>query len=66
MEVLKLIIEKGRICQWLAISGGVVVSIWLGLAGKIGAGEIVEIMKWAFLIAGGVEFIKILRGIEGG
>jgi len=66
MEVLKLIIEKGRICQWIAILGGTVVSIWLGLAGKIQADHIVEIMKWAFIVAGGVEFIKLLRGIEAG
>jgi len=64
MNILKLIIEKGRICQWLVICGAVLLCLLGGSKGWLQANHIVEIMKYAFCIAGGIELIKLGAGKE--
>jgi len=64
MSVLELIITKGRICQWIVIIGAVTLCLIGGMEGWLKSSAIVEIMKYAFMVAGGVELIKFLRGSE--
>jgi len=64
MNVLRLIIEKGRICQWLVILGAIFICFYGGSNGWLKAKDIVEIMKYAFIISGGIELIKLGAGKE--
>jgi len=55
-----LVVEKGRLCQWLVIVGCIVVSLCGGFAKFLEADHITKIMLYAVVVAGGVEVIKQL------
>lgn len=63
-DILKIVVEKGRICQWLAIVGAVVVSIFGGIGGWLTGEEIVKITLSGIAVAGAVEGIKLMKGVE--
>lgn len=63
-DILKIVVEKGRICQWLAIVGAVVVGVWGGVGGWLVGEEIVKIVLAGIGVAGAVEGFKMLKGIE--
>ena len=54
----KLIIEKGRLSQWLVCGGGVVICLTLGIMEIISASEIVTIFMAILAAAFGLNAIK--------
>jgi len=65
-DVLKTIIEKGRFAQWLGIivCGGIAYAG--GEGGWLDSKEVVEIVSYGVMLAGGIELMKQLggKGIE--
>lgn len=63
-ELLKLIVEKGRFAQWLGI---VICGVIAGLGGVQGwlvGDEIIKVVGYGIMLAGGVELAKLVKGNE--
>jgi len=66
VNIWQTIIEKGRLCQWLVISSGLIISVTGGLTGFLDGEKIVEVFRYMVITAGGVEVIKqVLSKVRG-
>jgi len=62
--VVRLIIEKGRIAQYLGLTMCGVVASLGGSSGWIDGGQVVQIVLAGVMLAGGVEIAKIVGKVE--
>jgi len=56
----QIVVERGRLCQWLVIVGCIIVSLCGGFNKFLQAEHITKIMLYAVVVAGGIECIKQL------
>ena len=54
-DIVKIIVEKKRVVQWLIIVGGTILCIWGGVAGFLKADNVVQVFLAVVAAVTGVE-----------